>query len=54
MKINSAQRGYVKLPYTLPRDHTLFILMEEKGTTMWKENLDWSLKQGGMALLIIH
>jgi hypothetical protein len=47
-------RGYVELPYTLPQDFTLFVLMEEKGPDIWKKKLDWIAERGGMALLNTH
>jgi len=49
-----AQKGYVELPYTLPQDFTLFILMQENGPDMWKQKLDWIVNHGGMALLLSH
>ena len=48
------QRGYVELPYTLPQDFTLFVLMKEKDIQMWKEKLDWIAEHRGMALIITH
>ena len=51
---NSNQEGYVELPYTLPQDFTLFILMEEKNIHIWKKKLDWIAENGGMALLLTH
>jgi uncharacterized protein len=48
------QRGYVELPYTLPQDFLLFILMEQKNTDIWKQKLDWIAEKGGMALFISH
>jgi hypothetical protein len=47
-------RGFVELPYTLPQDFTLFILMEERSNATWKEKLDWIAAKGGMALLNTH
>lgn len=47
-------KGYVELPYTLPQDFTLFILMGENSTDIWKEKLDWIAGQGGMALVLTH
>jgi hypothetical protein len=46
--------GFVELPYTLPQDFTLFILMKEKGIDIWKKKLDWVAESGGMALSITH
>jgi hypothetical protein len=50
----SMQREYVELPYTLPQDLTLFVLLGEKTTSIWKQKLDWIAEKGGMALMITH
>ena len=50
----NGKNGYVELPYTLPQDHTLFIIMKEKNWSIWKEKLDWIVEIGGMALLNTH
>lgn len=46
--------GYVELPYTLPQDFTLFILLQEKTPEIWKRKLDWIAAHGGMALIDVH
>ena len=46
--------GYVELPYTLPQDFTLFVLMKERTIDIWKKKLDWIAEKGGMALLNTH
>lgn len=46
--------GYVELPYTLPQDSTLFLVLREKDNRIWREKLDWIARQGGMALLNTH
>jgi len=46
--------GYVELPYTLPQDFTLFILMQEKDDAIWRKKLDWIAQKGGTALVIAH
>lgn len=51
---NGSQKGYVELPYTLPQDSTLFILMKGKNIHIWKKKLDWIAEHGGMALLNVH
>ncbi len=51
---NSAQNGYVELPYTLTQDFTLFVLMKERSIDVWKEKLDWIVRNGGMALVNTH
>jgi hypothetical protein len=51
---NSTQKGYVELPYTLPQDHTLFIIIKEKSIDIWKKKVDWIAENRGMALLNTH
>jgi len=48
------KKGYVELPYTLPQDHLVFLIMGEKKIDLWKRKLDWIVSKGGMALLIVH
>lgn len=51
---NTVHNGYVELPYTLPQDFTLFILLKEKNIDIWKQKLDWIVDKGGMALVNVH
>ena len=46
--------GYVELPYTLPQDSTLFLLLQERTPEIWLNKLDWIAQNGGMALVITH
>jgi hypothetical protein len=46
--------GYVEIPYTLPQDHSLFVIMQEKTIHIWEKKLDWISAKGGIALLITH
>ncbi len=46
--------GYVELPYTLPQDSTLFLLLRETSNEIWKRKLAWIVKRGGMALVNVH
>jgi len=46
--------GYVELPYTLPQDSTLFLLLGEKSPRLWIQKLDWIARHGGMALVNVH
>lgn len=50
----SDDSGYVELPYTLPQDSTLFLLLQEASIDTWTQKLDWIAQQGGMALLNVH
>jgi hypothetical protein len=47
-------RGYVELPYTLPQDSTLFLVLQERDDGIWRRKLDWVAAHGGMALLNVH
>jgi hypothetical protein len=47
-------KRYVELPYTLPQDFTLFVIMREKNIDIWKNKLDWIAANGGMAMVITH
>jgi glycosyltransferase involved in cell wall biosynthesis len=46
--------GYVELPYTMPQDSTLFLVLREQTSEIWKLKLDWVAKHGGMALVNVH
>jgi peptidoglycan/xylan/chitin deacetylase (PgdA/CDA1 family) len=46
--------GYVELPYTLPQDSTLFMLLNETTIDVWKTKLDWVVRHGGLALINTH
>lgn len=48
------QSGYVELPYTLPQDSTLFLVLRELGIETWKRKLDWVASHGGLAMVIVH
>jgi hypothetical protein len=51
---SSGKKGYVELPYTLPQDHCLFIIMKANSMEIWKQKLDWIVDRGGMALMDTH
>src|SRR3989441_1908760 len=46
--------GYVELPYTLPQDSTLFLVLGETSVDTWVRKLDWVAQHGGLALVIVH
>jgi len=50
----NGSKGYVELPYTLPQDSTLFVLLKETTIDLWAKKLDWVASHGGMALVIVH
>src|SRR4030095_8820926 len=53
-QINGNGEGYLELPYTLPQDSTLFLLLRHETSEVWIRKLDWIAKHGGMALLDTH
>ena len=51
---DASRSGYVELPYTLPQDSTLFLLLREQTPDIWLRKLDWIAENRGMALVITH
>lgn len=45
---------FVELPYTLPQDHTMFYVLNQKDISIWKNKVDWIVKNHGMILIITH
>jgi len=54
VKKGDGSPGYVELPYTLPQDSTLFLLLREQTPAIWMRKLDWIARHGGLALVNIH
>ena len=52
--IDEPRGGYVELPYTLPPNSTLFLLLGEQTPDIWLNKLDWIAEHGGMALVNVH
>lgn len=46
--------GYVEIPYTLPQDATLFLVLREKNIDIWKRKTDWLAARGGMVHINVH
>jgi hypothetical protein len=46
--------GYVELPYTLPQDLTVFVLLRQVDGDLWRRKLAWIADHGGMALVNTH
>jgi hypothetical protein len=46
--------GYIELPYTLPQDFNLFVVLRERTDRIWKQKLEWIVERGGMALMNTH
>ena len=47
-------RDMVELPITMPQDHTLFAILEQRDASVWLEKLDHLRRRGGMALMLTH
>jgi len=54
VKTDGCRKGYIEMPYTLPQDSTLFVIMREKTIDIWKRKLDWVAEHGGMVLVNTH
>ena len=50
----AATNAYIEIPYTLPQDFTLYVILREQSNEIWKRKLAWIAAQGGMALLLTH
>ncbi len=48
------RKGFIELPYTLPQDSTLYLVLGETTNAIWKTKLRWLADKGGMALLNLH
>jgi len=46
--------GYVEIPYTLPQDSTLFLLLREPDGEIWQRKTEWIVRRGGMVLMNVH
>lgn len=46
--------SYIEIPYTMPQDSTLFIVLREHDFRVWRRKLDWIVQQGGMVLFNTH
>ncbi len=52
--VSHRKHDFVELPYTLPQDHTLFIVLREKNINIWKKKLAWIAVNGGMVFVNTH
>ncbi|MCW1926591.1 hypothetical protein OKA05_28825 [Luteolibacter arcticus] len=46
--------SYVELPYTLPQDVTLYLILRQQTNVIWREKTDWLAERGGMVLANVH
>ncbi len=52
--VRGARTGYIELPYTLPQDSTLFLVLRERSPAIWLRKLDWIAAHQGMVLVDTH
>jgi hypothetical protein len=45
---------YLEIPYTVPQDFTLYIILKEKNINIMKEKIDWIIENGGMVNFRTH
>ncbi len=50
----AGRAGFLEMPYTLPQDFTLFVLLKEPSNALWLRKLDSIARHGGMALVKAH
>ena len=46
--------SFVELPYTMPQDFLLYIIMRECTIQTWKDKLDWLVSHNGMVMFATH
>lgn len=46
--------GVVELPITLVQDHTLFDILGERTTALWRQKSEWLIRHHGLINLITH
>jgi hypothetical protein len=54
IKRKCAVGSFVELPYTLPQDFLLFVLMKNRDIDVWKKKVDWIIENNGMVLINTH
>lgn len=45
---------FVELPYTLPQDHTVFVVMGHEDAGLWMEKVDYLSRCSGLASMLTH
>lgn len=45
---------FVELPYTIPQDHTLYYVLKQNNIEIWKNKINWLIKNKGIILSITH
>lgn len=45
---------FVELPYTLPQDHTLFVVLGKTEDGIWRRKARWLIDHHGVVLMVTH
>ena len=51
---DGGRQGYVELPYTVPQDFTLFVLLGMNDIYVWQKKVEWLAEKNAMVLLNAH
>ncbi len=54
VEVRDGREGYVEMPYTLPQDATLYLILRERDNSVWKRKTAWLAEHGGMVHLNVH
>ena len=50
----NSNNNFIEIPYTLPQDFTLFVILKEKDIDIWVEKCAWIAKHNGVVFLNTH
>jgi len=45
---------FIEIPYTLLQDHSMFYVLKVKDITIWKNKIDWLVKNNGTIVALTH
>jgi hypothetical protein len=54
VKNEPSGKSFIELPYTVPQDFLLFIILREKTIDIWEKKIDWIVRHNGMVLINTH
>jgi hypothetical protein len=54
IRSRTGTKSFIELPYTLPQDFTLFVILQQTSIKTWQKKLDWVAAKGGMVLFNTH
>jgi peptidoglycan/xylan/chitin deacetylase (PgdA/CDA1 family) len=45
---------FVEIPYTLPQDHVLFVILKEDSDCVWRQKVKWLIQHRGLVCALTH